>query len=384
MKFEFMTANRIVAERGAFKKIGAIAKSFGSKAFVASGMFEENDKAIMSLLEAEGLQHVLIKVVGEPTIEGVSEALALARKEKCDVFIGFGGGSAMDTAKAVSVMMNNEGEFLDYLEVIGKGQTLKNRALPCIAIPTTSGTGAEVTKNAVLGVKDSQLKVSLRSENMLARVVLLDPELTVSVPPAVTASTGLDALTQVIEPFVSNQANPITDAFCREGMTRAARSLKVAFDQGSNLDAREDMALTSLFGGLALANAKLGTVHGFAAVIGGMFPIPHGTVCGILLPYTMESNVKALLEREPDSMYLKRYDEVAQILTGNPKANAADGVKWIQELCAHLNLPTLSKFNISEADFDVIIENTMQASSTKGNPIKLTEAELRNILSLAL
>lgn len=384
MKFEFMTANRIIFERGSINQIGKIAKTFGHRVLLASGSREDATEWVVGYLKDEGLEVTVVKVEGEPSIEGIKESLEMARKANCDMTIGFGGGSAMDTGKIIAAMLNNPGEIMEYLEVIGAGRSLSNPSVPCIAVPTTSGTGAEVTKNSVLSSHEHKVKVSLRSPYMLPEVVILDPLLMLTVPPSVTASTGLDALTQVLEPFVSVAANPITDAFCREGLKRAAGSLKKAFNDGSDIDAREEMALASLFGGMALANAKLGAVHGFAGVIGGMFPIPHGVVCANLLPFSIEVNVKALTEREPDSIYLKRFDEVAQILTGNREAKAGDAVKWIQELCSHLKVPSLKTFGNIEEDFREIIEKSMVASSMKGNPIKLTYEELEEILKKAM
>jgi alcohol dehydrogenase class IV len=215
---------------------------------------------------------------------------------------------------------------------------------------------------------------------MLPRLAVVDPELTYSMPPAVTASTGLDALTQVLEPYVSNQANPMTDAICREGLWRAARSLRRAYQDGSNAEAREDMALVSLFGGLALANAKLGAVHGFAGPLGGLFHAPHGAICARLLPYVMEANVRALQARMPDSPSLARYDEVAQLLTGENTARASDGVTWVQDLCQALDVPPLSDFGLTEGDFPTVVAKAGKASSMKGNPIALTDEELTQIL----
>jgi alcohol dehydrogenase class IV len=234
--------------------------------------------------------------------------------------IGLGGGSVLDAAKAIAALMTNGGHPLDYLEVVGRGQALRVPAAAMIAIPTTAGTGTEVTRNAVLGSPEHHVKVSLRSPLMLPRLALVDPELTYDLPPALTASTGLDALTQLLEPFVSHQGNPMTDALCREGLRRAAQALPRVFANGQDRAAREDMALASLFGGLALANAKLGAVHGLAAPIGGMFPAPHGAVCAALLPHVMAINVRALRDRQPDAEALRRYDQAAQLLTGNAAA----------------------------------------------------------------
>jgi alcohol dehydrogenase class IV len=220
---------------------------------------------------------------------------------------------------------------------------------------------------------------------MLPKLAIVDPDLTVSQPPLVTASTGLDALTQCIEPFVSFLANPLTDGICREGIKRAASSLHKAFQHSDDLIARENMCLASLFGGLALANAKLGAVHGFAGPLGGMYPeAPHGVICGRLLPYIMEVNVRALNAREPNNPALRRFDEIAQIITGNPDANASDGVTWIHNLASLLAVPPLSTFGVVEADFQAIIEKAQRASSMKGNPIKLTDQELHHVLEQAL
>jgi alcohol dehydrogenase class IV len=219
---------------------------------------------------------------------------------------------------------------------------------------------------------------------MLPRLALVDPTLTYSVPPEVTASTGLDALTQLIEPFVCNSPNPLIDAIAREGMQRAARSLLKAYQHSDDEQARTDMAIAALFSGFALANAKLGAVHGFAAVLGGTLGAPHGAVCARLLPYVMSVNLRALVERSPQSETLQRYDEVAQILTGNSAARAADGIRWVSEVCAAMKIPALSDYGLRREEFPVIIDKSTQASSMKGNPIVLTTGELEEILAGAL
>jgi alcohol dehydrogenase class IV len=219
---------------------------------------------------------------------------------------------------------------------------------------------------------------------MLPRVALIDPVLMVTLPAAITASTGMDALTQVIEPFVSNAANPMTDVFCRDGIARAARSLRRAYQDGNDIDAREDMALTALFGGLALANAKLGAVHGFAAPIGGMFDAPHGAVCAALLAPVMHANIAALRSQIPWHPALERYAEIARLLTGNAEAKAEDGADWVRILTRDLGIPGLANYGIKPEAFAEIAEKAAQASSMKGNPIELTAAELSGILAEAL
>lgn len=384
MKFEFITANRIIFGSGSIREIGSLASSMGKRALVTLGLPKEYAPELIKSLEESNIEAVFFSVSNEPTVEAIQEGLKLAKENACDMVIGYGGGSAIDTGKAIAILLNNPGDIIDYLEVIGKGKALTMPPVPFIAIPTTSGTGAEVTKNAVLGSIEHKVKVSLRSPMMMAKLVIIDPELTFSVPPSVTASTGLDALTQVLEPFVSNAANPITDALCKEGMERAARSLQRAYDNGNDKEAREDMAITSLFGGLALSNAKLGAVHGFAGVLGGLLNAPHGMICAALLPHVISINVQALIDLQPDSVALKRYDEVARILTGNTKATAKDGVAWIQNLCKHLNVSGLRDLGLTPDDFSMVIEKSANASSMKGNPIKLTHEQLNEILTLSL
>ncbi len=298
--------------------------------------------------------------------------------------IALGGGSTIDTSKAIAALLTNQGEPIDYLEVVGRGQPITELPAPLIAIPTTAGTGAEVTRNAVLGVPDQQVKVSLRSRLMLPRLAIVDPELTCSMPPAVTASTGLDALTQVMEPFLSRAANPLTDAICREGLQRAARSLRQVYHDGHDRAARIDMSLVGLFGGLALANAKLGAVHGIAGPFGGMFPAPHGAICAALLPHVMAVNVQVLQVQQPDGLALERYREVACLLTGNRRANVADGVAWVKGLCAELAVPGLASYGFSQEHFAILAERATRASSMKGNPVKLRDEQLYDVFERAL
>ena len=384
MQFEFATATRIVFGEGSFKRIGSLTSEMGSKAFVACGLDLQRGEAIREALFSVKMDSVLFSIQGEPTMELVNQGAALARQAGCDVVIGYGGGSALDCGKAIAALLTNPGDLLDYIEVIGRGKPLTEWSAPFIAIPTTAGTGTEVTRNAVLGASEKGIKVSLRSPLMLPRLALVDPELTYSLPPGITASTGLDALTQLIEPFVCIQPNPITDAVCREGMGHAARSLRKAYDQGDNQSARQGMSLASLMGGLALANAKLGAVHGFASPIGGMFPAPHGAVCARLLPFVMDANLRALRKRLPDSEALRRYDEAARILTNRVEATAEDGVVWVRDLCQHLTIPPLSAYGVTQNDLMGLAEKATQASSMQGNPIKLTADELEEILTKAL
>ena len=384
MNFEFATAGRIVFGAGALAQAGPAAAQMGRHALVVCGTPETVTAVLLAHLRNHDVDAVPFPVSGEPTTDTIAAGVQAARAAGCDLVIGLGGGSAIDTAKAVAALLSNGGEPLDYLEVIGRGRPLTRPSAPTIAIPTTAGTGAEVTRNAVLASPEHRVKVSLRSPHMLPDLAIVDPELTYSLPPAVTASTGLDALTQVMEPFVSNKANPLTDGFCREGMALAARSLRRVMADGRDAAARTDMALASLLGGLALANAKLGAVHGFAGVLGGMYPAPHGIICARLLPYTMAANVRALQTRASDHPALARYDEIARILTGQPEAAAADGVAWVESLCADLAVPPLGEFGLTEEAFPQVVAQSQRASSMKGNPISLTDEELTAILEQAV
>jgi alcohol dehydrogenase class IV len=382
-RFEFATASRIIFGQGTLKEVPALAAQMGGRPLVVTGKNTGRAAALLNLLKATGTESLTFSVSGEPTIDMILEGVQLARKKACDFVIGIGGGSVIDSAKAIAALLTNPGDIMAYLEVIGQGKPLTQASAPCIAIPTTAGTGAEVTRNSVLASTQHRVKVSLRSPTMLPDLAVIDPELTYSMPPSLTAGTGMDALTQNLEPFVSLQSNPLTDTLCREGLKRIARSLRRAFENGSDTTAREDMSIASLFGGLALANAKLGAVHGFAGTIGAGFSIPHGMICAGLLPHVMEVNVKALQRRNAIE-FLSRYDEVARILTGIPDAEAIEAIDWIQELCNALDIAPLSKFGITKTHFPEMVAGAKRASSMKGNPVELTDEELIEILRKAV
>jgi alcohol dehydrogenase class IV len=418
LHFEFATATRILFGAGTVREMGPAARSFGGRALVVTGKNQQRAAPLLALLRQQGVASTLFSARGEPEVETVRAGTAIARRERCDLVIGFGGGSALDCGKAIAALLANDGDVLDYLEIVGRGKALIHAPVPFIAIPTTAGTGSEVTRNAVLAFHEPRIgtnrewtrmdanrflsmnlagpvppsgasperriKVSLRSPLMLPRLALVDPELTLDLPPAVTAWTGLDALTQLIEPYVCSRANPITDALCVEGMRRVAHSLRKAFEKGSDRAAREDMAVASLLSGMALANAGLGAAHGFAGPIGGMFSAPHGALCAALLPHVMETNLDALRRRRPDSAALRRYDEVARLLTGRSEAVANDGVAWVRQLVADLRIPRLGSYGITREHTPELIQKAANASSMKANPISLTSDELAGILERAL
>ena len=383
-RFEFATAGRIVVGPGRVAELPGVLAGLGSRVLVCTGADPARHAGLLADI---GLPAVVFPVPGEPTVELARAAVAAAREHGADVIAAIGGGSVIDTGKAVAMLLGNGGDPLDYLEVVGSGRPITRPAAPCVAVPTTAGTGAEVTANAVLAVPAHHLKASLRSALMIPRVALVDPLLTLSCPPAVTAASGLDALTQCLEPFVSVRATPLTDGLAREGLRRAGTALRATYADGQDTQGRADMALCSLLGGMALANAKLGAVHGLAGVIGGTADVPHGMACAAVLAPVVEANVRALRSAPPagaDQDRLDRYAEAARLLTGNPAASVEDGLAWIRETLALLEVPGLAAFGLGPQHAGDIAAQALTSSSMKGNPVALSHDDLEAILLRAL
>jgi alcohol dehydrogenase class IV len=379
VNFEFTTVSKIIFGQGSFEKIPELVAGQGKKVLLVTGKNTALAHRLGKELNGTPISFEIFSVANEPTTHDIQSGTELARKTGCDMVVGIGGGSAIDSAKAIAALVPNKGELTDYLEVIGKGLKLTETPLPCFAVPTTAGTGAEVTRNSVIKSTEHQVKVSLRSELMYPRIAVVDPVLTVTMPPEITASTGVDALTHLLETFVSIQSNPFIDMFCREGIKRVSVSLLRAFTDGNDMDARENMALASMFGGIALANVKLGAVHGFAGPLGGMCPVPHGAACACLLPATMEVNITAL-KKENRKQQLAKFEEIARILTGRKSAVADDGTIWAKELVRKLRIPPLSAFGLSPGDFPELVKKAQISSSIKGNPVGLNQDQLLSIL----
>jgi len=384
MRFQFSTANQILFGPGTVNHIAPLAAEMGHRPLVLTGRSTQRASALMDALTDQGMEITRCPVTAEPTVDTALAAVRKARRAECDLVIGIGGGSVIDTGKVVAALITNSGWLTDYLEVIGRARPLVHPAAPYIAIPTTAGTGSEVTRNAVLGSPQHRVKVSMRSPFMLPILAVIDPDLTLSLPSAITAVTGLDAFTQLMEAFVSSQSNALTDGICREGLHRVAHSLQQAYENGSDRSARENMCLASLFSGMALANAKLGAVHGIAGPLGGMISSAHGAICAALLPYVMDTNIKALRKRAADSAVLERYNELARILTRSANARAEDGTKWVRDLCQRLQVKSLTHLGLEKTDFPAVVAKSQKASSMQGNPIRLTEEELLEILQMAL
>merc|ERR1711871_199609 len=404
--FSFVAPKLVLGRGTASKEITSSMKALNIKNPMLitgkSGMSRYSD--IINTLGVDNLTYFTVDT--EPTTEDATMATNLAKNANCDGVISIGGGCAIDLGKVVAALVTNLGQIVDgspttvfhYLEVVGKGQSIKVDPLQHIAVPTTAGTGAECTKNSVLKSVEHGRKSSIRHEKMLPSVAIVDPLLTMSCPPDVTAHVGLDALCQCIEPFVSIFANPVVDSVARDGMFRAARSLRAAVADGTtDVSAREDMALCSVLGGLSLANAKLGIVHGFAAVIGGMYEnAPHGAICASLLPAAFRMNfekTESLLAKETNvekraflENQLERFQEVARICTGNSHATTEEGALWLEALVKDLKVPGICALvgeksgRFEENTLKEIVEGTAESSSTKGNPIPLTQQEITDIL----
>jgi alcohol dehydrogenase class IV len=375
--FELTAPGRIVFGAGVAAQATHALIALGAKrVLLVTGRSAARHEGFRASLKLPSITHA---IPSEPTMAMVNEGRALANREKCDAVVAFGGGSAIDAGKAIAALAGNEGDLLDYMEIVGKAQPLPRPGLPCIAIPTTAGTGAEVTKNSVLSSPEAKVKASLRSPHLLPILALVDPDLLDGMPKTILAPTGLDALSHLLESFVSIRANAFTLALAKEGMARVSRSLCPAFEQGLTAERREDLAIASLFGGLCLANSGLGAVHGFAAPLGGMWKAPHGAVCATLLSAVMRANILALSERAPQSPVLARYRELNDLL-----ANGGDAVAWTAELTMKLGIPKLSALGVRPNDVPHLVEKAKVASSMRGNPIVLTDEELTTIVHEAL
>jgi len=379
VSFEFATAGRILFGPGRLADVPAQVTALGlTRVLFVTGSSGERSAPLRSALIERGIAAVPFAVVGEPTLDTAREGVSRAFADGCDGVVAMGGGSPLDAGKAIASLLANGGDPLDYIEVIGRGRPITHTSIPMIAIPTTAGTGSEVTRNAVLVAPDERVKASMRSPHMLPRLAVVDPDLLAGAPHEVLAAGGLDALSQLIEPYLSTRANPFTDALAAQGIPLSARSLKSAsLDGASEPFARIDLALASVLGGLCLANAGLGAVHGFAAPAGGMFDAPHGAICAALLAASLEVNLKAMRARDPDNPALERMGDVALWLSGSPEPEAA--IEWVRDVCRELAVPGLAACGMSKEDLPELVARARVASSMRGNPIALTDDELFEI-----
>lgn len=385
MNFSFRTAPEILFGAGTLLHAPTLAARYGKRCLFVTGKHSLTRSGQLPRLE-EALKHNGVESIHcivdvEPDLAIVDTCARLARENHCDVVLAVGGGSVVDAAKAAAALATNDGAAIDYVEAVGKGRNIEKIPLPLIAVPTTAGSGSEVTKNAVLRVPELRVKRSIRSDSMIPRVAIIDPALMASAPRSVAASSGLDALTHLIEAYLSKGAQPMTDALVIPGISMAYRSLWALAEDRTNAESADSMALAALWGGIALANAGLGAVHGLVAPLGGFCLVPHGAGCGCLLPATFAMNVQALRTRAPDSLALARTDHIARLLLSENDTNPTPEqvAAELERLRRHLDVPPLSTYGVSEADFARIIAGS-RAGSMRHNPIELTDRELEMIL----
>jgi alcohol dehydrogenase class IV len=362
---------------------GVLADLGARRVLVVTGRTTSRADALRSALREADMSSVVFGVATEPSVERLRACVELIVETGCDAVLGFGGGSALDIAKAAAVLATSSTDPEEHLEVIGAGRPIERPGLPCIAVPTTAGTGSEVTRNSVLS--GSGVKASLRSPLLLPKLALVDPDLLVGVPRSTIAASGMDALSQLIEPLLSRRANPFTDALARDGIRRSARSLRRAYQEGmEDAGVREDLAMASLFSGMCLANSGLGAVHGLAAAAGARLSAPHGAVCAAALAAAMEINLSALRKRDPDHPALQRMTEVAILLTGQPDATPEDALIWLQELTAALSIPGLASYGLDHDQIAEVVKAAQRASSMQANPIELDDDEVTEIVTRSL
>lgn len=381
MNFKMSSTPQIVFGVNKIKLLPQIVAEFGHKALVVTGKssFLKTFIAIDLFQDLDYLkiETKIVHVSEEPTPELIDNTVQQFRKWKPDVVLAVGGGSVIDAGKAISAMLNEEGSIKLYLEGIGT-KLPSGKKTPLIAIPTTAGTGSEATKNAVItqpGVLG--FKKSLRHDNYIPNIALVDPQLTAGCPSAITAASGMDAFTQLMESYLSTNANPMTDALALDGIKRIIQSIEKAYTNGSDLAARTDMSYAALISGITLANAGLGLVHGYAQPLGSLFKIPHGVVCGTLMAATNRLTVQRLREKE-QSEALDKYYTIAQFITTNTnKTEAIDELlNFLDRLTHKFKLPLLSDFGVTPTDFDTIISKT----GLKYHPIDLDDSDLALIL----
>lgn len=389
IQFKLARLPRIEFGPGALALIPALVAQYGPRALIVTGARSFLDTAhwpaLQTRLAERGIDWALIQVMGEPAPEFIDTTVAGLRLESFDCVLGIGGGSALDAAKAIAGLLRTGNSVMDHLEGVGPELPYLGPGTPFIAVPTTAGTGSEATKNAVLSHQgENGFKKSFRDDKLVAEYAVIDPDLLASCPTEVIAANGMDALTQLLESYVSSKSNPFTDALALSGLVHVRDALVPWFGGcGDNAEHRAAMAYAALLSGITLAQVGLGAVHGLAAPLGAFFPIPHGVVCGTLLASATRMNLAALTSREPTHPALQKYAEVGRLLFGSAQQpqEAALGalLGGLEDWTKRLGLPRLGTFGVREADIGRIVANS-RGSSMKTNPIILTDAEIAGIV----
>ncbi|MCB1866776.1 MAG: iron-containing alcohol dehydrogenase [Chromatiales bacterium] len=388
--FSIARLPRIEFGPGALGRLPEIVRRYGRRALFVTGRrsFVESERwmSLRTALRSAGVEVMQLGIGGEPSPEDVDAAVSEFADANMDVVVGLGGGSAMDAAKCIAGLLRVRRSVLDYLEGVGPELAYEGPAVPLVCVPTTAGTGSEATKNGVLSRSGPEgFKKSFRHDRLVAEYALVDPDLLASCPREVIAANGMDALTQVLESFVSTRANALTDDLNRGGLAAARDGLLPLFDSdGADAPARSAMAYCALISGITLAQTGLGSVHGLASPLGAFHPIPHGVVCGTLVAEAARVNLAALHDRAPDSPALTRYREAAEILCdthfAGPDAAEAALVDLLAAWTRHLRLPGLGHHGVRTADIDRIVANA-RGSSMKTNPVVLSDHELHELVA---
>lgn len=376
--FQFMTSSRIVFGEGALINSFSTLNQFGYSVLLVTGKDNQRSEPLVNYLKQQNMRYQQVAVLGEPLIAMIEEMAAMGRRFRPDMVISIGGGSVLDAGKALAALIPNQGSVYDYVEVVGRNVPLQAKPLPFIAIPTTSGTGSEVSKNAVLRSAQENVKVSLRSADMLPDLAIIDPTLTYGMDPVMSGCCGMDAFTHLMEAYVCGAPNPLTDMVCEEGLRRLAGAI-VSACEDDDPRARSDMSFAAMLGGMALANAKLGAAHGLASSLGGRLSAPHGLITAQLAPYVMQENVLAAREAGRADI-LNRYRQLACILTGRIDADIADGITWTKRTLERLKLPPVSEYGLCDTLFDEVAEDALLTNAIKGNPLPLNKERLQGIL----
>ncbi|MDV5171560.1 iron-containing alcohol dehydrogenase [Photobacterium rosenbergii] len=377
--FQFMTATRIIFGEGALNNSLSTLNQFGYSVLLVTGRDSARAEPLISYFKQQGMRYQQVAVHGEPLIAMVEEMAAMGRKFRPDMVLAIGGGSVLDAGKALAALIPNQGSVYDYVEVVGRNVPLQAKPIPFIAVPTTAGTGSEVSKSAVLRSAQENVKVGLRSPDMLPDLAIVDPTLTYGMDPVMSGCCGMDAFTHLMESYVCGEPNPLTDMVCEEGLRRLSGAILAACED-DDPRARSDMAFAAMLGGMALANAKLGAAHGLASSLGGRLQAPHGLITAQLAPYVMQENVLAAREAGRADV-LNRYRQLACILTGRMNAEIIDGIAWTKRTLKRLNLPSVTDYGFCNVMFDEVAEDALLSNSIKGNPLPLNKDRLLSILN---
>ncbi|MFN8256106.1 MAG: iron-containing alcohol dehydrogenase [Bacteroidales bacterium] len=378
--FQLARIPRIYFGKGKIQLLGGEMAKFGKKALVLTSKKSFKSQEIKAIIEKNGIQADFAEIENEPSPAQIDSICSEFRTKEIQVVAGIGGGSVMDAGKAISAMLTMEGSVKDYLEGVGTKSPTGNK-IPYLAVPTTSGTGSETTANAVLTeTGENGFKKSLRHPNFVPDLALVDPELTLSCPRELTAATGMDAFTQLLESYLSLKSSVYTDILAFEGIKHSIQAIKKAYLDGKDLEARASLSFASMTSGITLTNAGLGTVHGFASSIGGLFKIPHGVVCGTLMAACNKMNVQKLRQEAPECTSLEKYAEVGKLFTENKSKNNDYYIDLLidklYEMTAFLSIPKLSAFGIKEND----IHSISAITENKNNPVGFSQNEMNEIL----